>query len=239
MESELKKVVGIVVKSVDYKDNDKIITILTDSLGILNAKLKGVKKNNAKLKFVSSPFCFGEFQLTKNEDFYTVIGCDIIDSFFELTSDYDKFETASKILIISKLAIKPNMDSGEILILIVESLKVLLYENVNFNLVLIKFLIEIFKFSGFDLQIENCDTCGKKIVGDCYISRIGLSVACDKCKSGSNLILTVAERNIIKSLKEISINDMPNSIFLQNCKNDILESILKVFDEYYKIMGQI
>ena len=44
---KLIKVKGIVIKEVPYKDNDKIITILTDTLGKISCLAKGAKKTNS------------------------------------------------------------------------------------------------------------------------------------------------------------------------------------------------
>ena len=41
---KLIKVKGIVIREVAYKDNDKIITILTDTIGKVSAIAKGAKK---------------------------------------------------------------------------------------------------------------------------------------------------------------------------------------------------
>ena len=47
---------AIVLKSVDYKDNDKILTLYSPEKGKITAGIKGVKKSGAKLKFASEPF---------------------------------------------------------------------------------------------------------------------------------------------------------------------------------------
>ena len=47
---DLIKVNGIVVKSSDYKDNDKLVTLVTFELGKITCLARGVKKPNAKLK---------------------------------------------------------------------------------------------------------------------------------------------------------------------------------------------
>ena len=47
---DLIKVRGIVVKTSDYKDNDKLINMVTFELGRITVLARGVKKNTAKLK---------------------------------------------------------------------------------------------------------------------------------------------------------------------------------------------
>ena len=43
---KLTKIKGIVIKETSYKDNDKIITILSDTLGTVSVLAKGAKKTN-------------------------------------------------------------------------------------------------------------------------------------------------------------------------------------------------
>ncbi|MBQ0098986.1 MAG: recombination protein O N-terminal domain-containing protein, partial [Firmicutes bacterium] len=44
-----EKLSGIVVSSISYGENDKILNIFTLEKGIVSAKIKGVKKAGAKL----------------------------------------------------------------------------------------------------------------------------------------------------------------------------------------------
>ena len=50
------KVKGIVIKAIDYNDSDKLVTIFSAELGLLKAKVRGVKKDKAKLAFAVQPF---------------------------------------------------------------------------------------------------------------------------------------------------------------------------------------
>ena len=43
------KTKGIVIKSVDYKDSDKLVTIFSAERGLIKARVRGVKKDKAKL----------------------------------------------------------------------------------------------------------------------------------------------------------------------------------------------
>ena len=59
------KVNALVIKAVDYKDNDRILTLYSLEKGKITAGIKGVKKAGAKLKFASEPFCFAEYILAE------------------------------------------------------------------------------------------------------------------------------------------------------------------------------
>ena len=102
-------VTGIVLSSMPYREKDRLIHIFTIELGKVTAILKGVASPNSKMKFAGQPFCFSKFELTKNNsEFYTVKGVELIDTFFDLTKDYDVYSLSLSMLEISQLILKPN-----------------------------------------------------------------------------------------------------------------------------------
>jgi hypothetical protein len=55
-----EKVNGITLRTVNYKDSDRILTLFTLEKGKITANARGVRKANAKMKQVAEPFCFAE-----------------------------------------------------------------------------------------------------------------------------------------------------------------------------------
>ena len=92
------KIQAIVIDVKDYKDADKKLALLSLEYGLIWATIKGVKKPKAKLASMAQPFCFAEFVLNKKGEFYTVINASVIESFFEITSDFDKYIIGTAIL---------------------------------------------------------------------------------------------------------------------------------------------
>ena len=78
------KVNAIVIRAVDYKDNDRILTLYSLEKGKITAGIKGVKKAGAKLKFASEPFCFAEYILAEKNGRYTVTSASYYESFYDL-----------------------------------------------------------------------------------------------------------------------------------------------------------
>ena len=58
-----EKINALMIRSVDYADNDKILSLFSLEQGVISAKIRGVKKAGAKLKFAAEPFCFAEYIL--------------------------------------------------------------------------------------------------------------------------------------------------------------------------------
>ena len=49
---------ALVLRTVDYGENDKMVTLFAADRGKIGVCMKGVKKANAKLKFAAQPFAF-------------------------------------------------------------------------------------------------------------------------------------------------------------------------------------
>ena len=52
-----ERVKGIVLRARDYKESDKILTLLTFEKGKISVKARGAKKAKSKLKAFCQPFC--------------------------------------------------------------------------------------------------------------------------------------------------------------------------------------
>jgi DNA repair protein RecO (recombination protein O) len=182
-----EKVKGIVIGSADFKESDRLITLFTLEKGILNAILKGVKKPNSKLKFAKEIFCFGEFILTQKagvkNGFYIIIGCDLVDNFFDLSQNFDKYFEGCKLLEIIKFVSKIGQQDVGLFIELLKALKTLTYENVARNLILCKFLLKIFEATGYKLNLNKCASCGSEFFGKRYFCMETGEICCVGCKT--------------------------------------------------------
>lgn len=60
---------GIILSTTEYKEKDRIISVLTRNLGIVNICCKGVSGKNSKLSFVSIPYSYCDFVVTDSHGY--------------------------------------------------------------------------------------------------------------------------------------------------------------------------
>ena len=89
---KLIKVKGIVIRESTYKDNDKIITILTDSIGKVSVIAKGAKKTNSPYLASSQYLVYSEFVLYQNTGYFYLNSASVINTFYNLRIDLDKLQ---------------------------------------------------------------------------------------------------------------------------------------------------
>ena len=143
---------ALVLRAVDYNENDKILTLLTHERGKISAGMKGVKKPNAKLRFAAQPFCFAEYVLSERAGRFTVINASENESFYDLRSDVTKFYAAATV---TEVANALSFEESECRELFLESVKTLsrLCENGE-NESLLSFLLSVLKLSGYEINAE-------------------------------------------------------------------------------------
>ena len=203
MEEKLR---GIVISSVNYGESDKILGIFTLEKGVVSAKIKGVKKAGAKMKFASEPFCFAEFVFSEKAGKRTVIGASLIDSFYPVRESIEKFFAGGTALEYTKKFLYEGIKNQEYFLLLIEYLKNLAYGEENIAEGLASFLMSALSFSGYGITTSNCSYCNKEIVGRVFFDYMLGSFCCFDCPH-ENLreISPVTLKGIEKLLKKESL----------------------------------
>lgn len=191
------KVRGIVLGGTNIKEKDKVIKLFTVENGIINVTMKGVRGDKAKLKAAKEMFCFGDFILEEGKNYYIVTSVDIINSFYEITSNIEKYYEGCAILdIVSKIALEPNV---QLFIEMLDALKTLCYDDVSKFHVVDKFLISVLDAMGYKFINETCSSCGAKL-GVRYLNLEIGEIVCPACKRDNCLPVSDACYNAIKIL---------------------------------------
>ncbi len=205
----LIKTKGIVIKEVQYKDNDKIITILTDKLGKISCIAKGAKKNNSSILASSQYLVYSEFVLYRSNNFYYVNSATLINSFYNLKIDLDKLNLAFELTKLVQITTSENEDTIKVLNLLLNTLYILQNMNRNVKLIVSTFKIKLLSILGFTPRIDKCSECGHalKESNKIYYDFTRNIFLCDNC------IEVVDRRRIIEIAKStlIAINYVVSS----------------------------
>ena len=226
------KLKGIVIKSDDYKDSDKLVTIFSAEKGLVRARVRGVKKNKAKLAFAVQPFAFVEFMMTERDGFYTVINATSIDQFFNITNDFDDYIFMIACLEVVQKTVKENDSQVDLFLLLLNSLKIVAYEKVSSINVFIKFMIEAMGCLGFSFVFNKCACC-ENVLNE---NKVGFSydfngLLCSQCMNRLDYLeLNKVEFAILKNLSQVDIHNISTLHFpSRDDKISVVSLLLKVF----------
>lgn len=178
-----EKVSGIVLGGISYGENDKILKLFTLEKGLISAKIKGVKKAGAKLKFASEPFCFAEYIIRNGKAGYTVINASLFDSFYPIREDIFKYYAGATVLEFIKKFYLENQVSPEIFLSCVSALKSMAYSE-DYASALVKFLIFALKDGGYALETHGCFDCRKEFSERMFFDYNSGAFYCSECYKG-------------------------------------------------------
>ena len=177
------KTEAIVLRSIDYKDNDKLLTLFSPELGKITAGIKGVKKPKAKLAFSAQPFCFAEYILAEKGDRYTVTNAYLHESFFSLRCDIVRFYAACALAEICLSILYENEKYEGLFIGLIEGLKSLSLAEEDVAEAVVGFALIALRESGYPLDLglyEECDgDIGDKLWFDFDSGRFSAFADCE------------------------------------------------------------
>ncbi len=84
----ITKVMGFVVRTIDYKDSSLLVYLLTHEYGLIGLIAKGAKQMKSKLRSGTSKFTYGYFYIYYKEDNLSILKeVDVIDNYPRLHED--------------------------------------------------------------------------------------------------------------------------------------------------------
>lgn len=92
------KVFGLVCRYANYRENDRILTLFTREQGRLDVASRGCRRQGSPLLAASQPFVYGQFVLYQSKDKFSVNTADVLESFYPLRDDYDRFRAGLSML---------------------------------------------------------------------------------------------------------------------------------------------
>lgn len=192
------KVKAIVLSSKNWGDKDKLVTLFCLDKGVITAKIRGVRSPKAKLKFAKEPFCFADFVIVSKGDFFTITSASCIDTFYDITKNYDAFMVATEIVKIVKKVAMRGQENNKLFVDVLNSLKILAYDNALPDVVMAKFLLDVFYREGYGFAHHTCTNCGTKLGDSRFLDLDTGQILCAGCKTDFCVRITFAQSSILR-----------------------------------------
>ncbi|MBE6679358.1 MAG: DNA repair protein RecO [Ruminococcaceae bacterium] len=173
---------GLVLKTVERTDSDRLIVLFTVERGKIAVCAKGTR--SAKSKFLPSiePFSYSEFVLYEKDGFFWIKEAVLIENFYSIREDVTKLALASYICEVLDITVYENMQEHELLRLGLNSLYAIASDLRSLDTVKAVFEMRAAMLLGFAPSIEQCSKCGKSQASEFYFSLPDSDIVCSKCR---------------------------------------------------------
>ena len=165
---------GLVVRQVNYKDNDQILTVLTKEHGLMTLKARGVRSRSSRLKGACQLLAYSEFTVFENRGFHTIDEANAIQMFAQ----------------VAEVLSQEDMPNPELLSLTLNAFYALCRRLCTPELVKAAFELRAACLGGYTPELSGCAVCGDP-EPDRFDVRGGI-LCCASCSAGEGLRLPVS-----------------------------------------------
>lgn len=173
-----QKVKGLVLRQSDYRDNDRILTVLTAEAGLMTVKARGVKGSKSLLRVACDLLTYSEFTVYQRQGYHTVTEAQPIAMFPELRSDVELLALGSYFAQMAEVLAQEDSPDPELLRLILHALQALC-EGRSQRLVKAACELRLAALSGYTPEADACPVCGSETPDRFHVGRG--AVECAAC----------------------------------------------------------
>ena len=186
----IEKTKAIIIKAIDYKENDKLIWAYCEDLGKITFIAKGAKKSKSKNLSLTLPLCFGEYIFFKGRNLYNLQEGKIINSFQGLLNNLDKLTYSSYVCELIDICVQDAEVDKTLFRDFITCLYLLNTDAMDYELLIRAFELRLLSATGYGLEFDKCCICKKSIGTSDYISLSHFGGVCVECNKEHGLYIS-------------------------------------------------
>lgn len=171
---------GLVLRETQYKDNDKLLSVLSEDMGLITVKARGVKNKNSKLRSGCQLLGYSSFALYEKNGYYTVTEAEPMELFSGIRVDIELLSLSSYFSQVLEAVSAEGQANPEVLSLGLNSLYALDRLKKPQKLVKAVFELRLMCLSGFAPMLDGCGCCGGADA-ELFFVEAGV-LSCDVCR---------------------------------------------------------
>ncbi len=172
---------GLVLREVKVGESDRILTLLTPGLGIINASAKGSLRLKSKLFSACGLFCYSEFSLFQGKSMYLVNDAQVKQVFFGLRESIESTALAMYMAEFVQTLSPTGKEAEEQLRLLLNSFYVLSKGNRPPRMVKAVYELRALSEAGFMPNLLCCAACQKYEDAHFYLDVQSGDLLCGEC----------------------------------------------------------
>ncbi len=221
---------GIILGAIEYKDNDKLLTVLTSDLGKITVKARGAKSARSKLKASCQIMAYSELTLQEYQGRYVLTEASTKELFPELQKDLELLSLASYFLQVTQFVAPEEDPIPELLSLLLNALYALAKLKKPQNLVKTVFELRLCCIVGFLPDLRGCMVCGRERPDRFNITQGALQCAGCRNENTDGIRLPVSPTTL-EALRYICAAD-PKKIFSFTVSEQAMHELSGITESY-------
>lgn len=225
----ITKVMGFIVKTIDYKDSSLLVYLLTPEHGLIGLIARGAKSMKSPLRSKTMKFTYGYFYMYYKENNLSILKeVDIIDNFSHLHEDIYLIGYLNYLTDLTVQVYKETQKKNLLELLIITLTKM----NEGLDAAILTHIIEVkyLTLLGVDIPLDACVKCGSSN------NLLTLSIKdggmiCQNCYQNERLF---SPKTIyyLKVFKKIDITKITKIDIKDDIKKELSSFLSSYYDSY-------
>ncbi|MDQ0254364.1 DNA repair protein RecO (recombination protein O) [Evansella vedderi] len=225
----LHKVEGLVIRTNDYGETNKIITIFTRENGKVAVMARGAKRPKSRFASSAQLFMYGIFVYQRSTGVGTLNSADVVDSFREIRSDLKLTAYGAYIVELVDKLTEDNTRNPFLFELVYQTI-VHLNEGIDPDIITRIFETKMLEVAGVTPALDRCSLCGNPESHFVFSMRHS-GVLCSRCKFEDPYSISI-HRAVIKLLRLFQHLDLKR-IGTINVKQETKDQLKEILAHYY------
>ncbi|MDP3488199.1 MAG: DNA repair protein RecO [Bacillota bacterium] len=191
---------GVVLRSMNLGEWDKLLTVFTYGQGRLKIVAKGARKIQSRYASITQLFCNVRFTVYRGKSMHTFSQVELIEGFRPLREDLGRMTYGLYMLEMVDATLDEGQSHDDILSLLIACLHILSHTE-HLELLLAFFELRLLSRLGWALNLERCPVCNGKRGNKFSMQNLGFP--CSACIPGDGeafVTTSVVALSLLKTL---------------------------------------
>ncbi|MBQ7256890.1 MAG: DNA repair protein RecO [Abditibacteriota bacterium] len=214
------KLTTITLKKRDFKEKDRILTVLSRELGKYDFIAKGIQKPVTKLSGISEPMSYGTLIVSQLKNLGTISSCNIIETFTEIHNNLNTLSHALYLLELADKCTAYENPQDEIFDILLASLY-MFEAGTDPEIATRYFEHKIINALGYNINTDKCIRCGDVLKDKIYYNVDFGGFLCENCNKiiSNNLTFPFALISYMNAFDDNPVQKIKNFSFPENVNN--------------------
>lgn len=225
---------AIVIRSREYGESDRLVTLFSRELGKLEAIAKGVRKPKSTQRGGTQLFTYADFLLYQGKTLDTVNQAQPRENFLHLWDDFDRTIAASGIAELLDISTTREHPDQELFTLTLSFL--FLLKELDPYIAQAAYALRLLDLQGYLPDISRCLLCGRDLMGEqAFLSAEAGGFVCSSCKNNQLVsALNPGSYALVKQLHKVDLARLDRLRWNKKMREEILGSLCVFCEEKFE-----
>jgi len=221
---------GIVIKTMDYGEGNKIITLFTETHGKVSLMARGAKKTKSRLSSVSQLFSYGEYSFYLSSGMGTLNHGETIQSFTRIQQDIVLTAYSAYLVELTDKVIESNQKDAFLYQQLLAGLQQI-NDGKNPDVIVRIFELKALHISGYQPRLHSCVLCGSNENLQKFSVQHG-GIMCNLHENEPFILLQDTTLKLLRMFLQIDIRRIGNTNIKDSTKAQ-LQYVMRSFIDHH------